>query len=259
MFAIIPNPTERFAGRVESYRRFRPTYPPAVVDLLRRECALNANSAIADIAAGTGILTETLLAAGFAVTAVEPNEEMRTACAILEPRYPKLKILAATAESTTLPNHSIDLITVAQAMHWFDLNKTRVEFARILKPGGYCAILYNHRRRSGDAFHEGWEQLLCDYGVDYREVQRCHIPEEKIAAFFAPSEMKRVTFPNSQALTLEALQGRILSASYMPQPGHSRFNEMRAATERLFLENERNGEVTLQQECVVCYGRLTGL
>jgi SAM-dependent methyltransferase len=253
---MLPNPTDRFTGRVESYRRFRPTYPLAIVDLFRSECALNPDSAIADIAAGTGILTEMLLAEGFAVTAVEPNEEMRSACATLEPRYPKLKIVAGTAEATALPDQSIDLITVAQAMHWFDLGKTRAEFARILKRGGYCAILYNHRRRSGDAFHDGWEELLINYGVDYREVQRRHIPDEKIAAFFAPSEMKRATFPNPQSLAREALEGRILSASYMPQPGHPRFEAMHAAIQYLFSENERNGKVTLQQDCVLCWGPL---
>jgi ubiquinone/menaquinone biosynthesis C-methylase UbiE len=254
--SVLPNPTDRFTGRVESYRRHRPTYPPEVVELLRSECALNPSSAIADIAAGTGILTESLLKEEFTVTAVEPNKEMRTACATLEAQYPKLKSVAGTAEATTLPDHSIDLITVAQAMHWFDLGKARAEFARILRPGGYCAILYNHRRRSGDAFHDGWEELLSNYGVDYREVQRQHVPEEKIAAFFAPSEMKRATFANPQSLTRESLEGRILSSSYMPQAGHPRFEAMRTATERLFSENERNGKVTLQQDCVVCYGHL---
>lgn len=253
---MLPNPTDRFTGRVESYRRYRPTYPPAVVDLLRRECALNSGSAIADIAAGTGILTQLLLEAGFSVTAVEPNEEMRAACAALQPQYSRLKILAGTAEATTLPSHSVDLITAAQAMHWFDLDRAHAEFACILKPGGYCAILYNHRRRSGDAFHEGWEQLLSDYGVDYREVQRRHIPDEQIASFFAPSNMKSAAFSSPQSLTREALEGRILSASYMPQTGHPRFEAMRTATQRLFSENERNGEVTLQQDCVVSYGRL---
>jgi ubiquinone/menaquinone biosynthesis C-methylase UbiE len=256
---MIPNPTERFTGRVESYRRFRPAYPPAVVELLRSECALDSDSAIADIAAGTGILTEMLLAAGLSVTAVEPNEAMRAACAVLEPRYPKLKIVAGTAEATTLPDHATDFITVAQAMHWFDLDKTRGEFARILRPEGWCVVIYNHRRRSGDALHDGYEQLLNAYGVDYREVQRRHIPEEKIAAFFAPSEMKSATFPNPQTLTREALEGRIVSASYMPQFGHPRFEAMRTATERLFSENECNGEVTLQQDCIVRYGHLAGV
>jgi hypothetical protein len=82
------------------------------------------------------------------------------------------------------------------------------------------------------------------------------MPEEKIAAFFAPAEMKRATFPNPQFLSREALEGRILSSSYMPQPRHPRFEELRAAIQSLFSENERNGKVMLQQDCVVCYGQL---
>jgi SAM-dependent methyltransferase len=253
---MLPNPTDRFTGRVETYRRFRPTYPPAIVDALRRECALIPDSTIADIAAGTGIFTELLLKAGFPVTAIEPNEEMRAACVNLESQYPKLKVLAGTAEATTLPNQSVDLITVAQAMHWFDLPRTRSEFARILKSGGWCAIIYNNRRISGDPFHDAYERLLRDYGTDYHRVQSQHMSEERLAAFFAPSPMHRATFPNPQPLTREALQGRILSASYMPQSGHPRFDAMRNATERLFSENERNGEVTLHQDCIVSYGQL---
>jgi SAM-dependent methyltransferase len=254
---MLPNPTDRFTGRVESYRRFRPTYPPAIVDLLTRECALTSDSTIADIAAGTGILTEMLLSAGFTVTAIEPNEEMRAACATLELQFPRLQVRSGTAEVTGLPDHSIDLITVAQAMHWFDLEKAGAEFQRILKPGGHCAVIYNHRRRSGDAFHDGYEQLLRDYGIDYYHVQRQHLPEDRLAAFFAPSEMKRVDFFNPQSLTLEALQGRIVSSSYMPQPGHPRYDAMQVAIERLFNDTQSNGTVTLQQDCLVCCGRFS--
>ncbi|MGB9147005.1 MAG: class I SAM-dependent methyltransferase, partial [Acidobacteriaceae bacterium] len=81
---MIPNPTERFTGRVESYRRYRPGYPAEIVEVLRGECELGGKAQIADVAAGTGLLTEVFLAAGFAVTAVEPNDEMRAACASLE-------------------------------------------------------------------------------------------------------------------------------------------------------------------------------
>src|SRR5690349_19881213 len=102
---MIPNPTERFTGRVESYRRYRPRYPAEVADLLRRACGLSDDATIADIAAGTGLLAEVFLAAGFSVTAVEPNDEMRAACAELESMYPKLHCIAGTAENTGLPDH----------------------------------------------------------------------------------------------------------------------------------------------------------
>ncbi|HEX4066143.1 MAG TPA: class I SAM-dependent methyltransferase [Acidobacteriaceae bacterium] len=253
---MIPNPTQRFTGRVESYRRYRPTYPPAVVDLLTRECGLTPESTLADIAAGTGLLTEIFLAAGFAVTAVEPNEEMRAACAALEARYPKLSVRNGTAEATALPDHSTNLITVAQAMHWFDLERTRTEFLRILKPGGCCAVIYNNRRLGGDRFHDTYEQFLLEFGTDYAAVKQQHVGRKRLAQFFAPAEMQCATLPNPQALTLEALEGRVLSSSYSPQPGHPRFEPMRTALAHLFAENASGGTVTLHHDCVVCYGRL---
>ncbi|HEX4039850.1 MAG TPA: class I SAM-dependent methyltransferase [Acidobacteriaceae bacterium] len=254
---MIPNPTQRFTGRVEAYRRYRPTYPPAVVDLLRRECGLSADAQMADIAAGTGLLTERFLAAGFSVTAIEPNDEMRAACAALGSHYPKLTIVDGVAESTGLADHSIDLITVAQAMHWFDLDRTRAEFLRVLGPGAWCAVIYNNRRLSGDPFHDAYEQFLLEYGDDYAAVKQQHVGRKRLAQFFAPAPMQCATLPNPQPLTMEALEGRVLSSSYSPQPGHPRFEAMRAALVHLFAEIQQNGVVTMHHDCVVCYGRLT--
>ncbi len=56
------------------------------------------------------------------------------------------------------------MVTVGQAMHWFDLGATRAEFARILRPGGWCVVVYNHRKMRGDAFHEGYERILVEFG-----------------------------------------------------------------------------------------------
>lgn len=251
-----PNPTQRFTGRVKSYRRYRPGYPVEMVNLLRRECGLSDAALVADVAAGTGLLTEVLLASGLPVVAVEPNDEMRAACAELEPKFPKLRCVAGTAEATDLPAASVDLITVAQAMHWFDLEKTKAEFTRILKPGGGCAVIYNNRRMGGDAFHDGYEGLLRDFGVDYLKVQSQHVHEESLREFFAPQKMHRATFPNRQSFDLKGLEGRILSSSYMPQPGHPRFTEMDSTIELLFAKNERSGLVTMEYECVVSWGRV---
>ena len=253
---MIPNPTERFTGRVESYRRYRPGYPAEIVETLLRDCGLSTDSLIADVAAGTGLLAEVFLAAGFAVTALEPNDEMRAACATLEPQYPKLRCVSGTAEATGLPDSSVDLITVAQAMHWFDLARTRAEFARILKPGGWCAVLYNNRRLSGDAFHDGYETLLREFGVDYMAVKGQHMGRQRLAAFFAPSAMQCAVFENAQSFDYEGLEGRILSSSYMPQPGQARFAEMQGAAKRLFAETQVDGRVTMVHDCVVCYAQL---
>jgi ubiquinone/menaquinone biosynthesis C-methylase UbiE len=253
---VIPNPTERFTGRVESYRRYRPGYPAEVVETMRRACRLRDDAHVADIAAGTGLLTEVLLAAGFEVTAVEPNDEMRASCATLEASYSKLRCVAGTAEATGLPNASVDLITVAQAMHWFDQERAKAEFARILKPGGWCAVLYNNRRLSGDAFHDGYESLLRAFGVDYLAVKGQHMGRKRLAAFFAPAPMGCSTFENAQSFDYAGLEGRILSSSYMPQPGQPRFAEMQAAARRLFAETQHDGAVTMVHDCAVCFGEI---
>lgn len=251
-----PATAERFTGRVESYRQYRPRYPDGVVDLLSAECGLQETSSIADIAAGTGLLAEKFMKRGFTVTAVEPNDEMRAACELLTERFPQLRCAAGAAETTGLVTDSYALVTVAQALHWFDLTKARAEFARILKSGGWCAVVYNERRMSGDAFHDGYEKLLRDFGIDYAMVQRQHMSVEKIAGFFAPAPMMRVVFPNAQELTLEALAGRIVSSSYMPKPEHPRHAAMLAAIAALFEKCQKNGRVQLEYDCSVSYGQL---
>lgn len=251
---MLSQPTERFTGRVESYRRHRPRYPAAIVDLLASECNLTADKRIADIAAGTGILSEIFLERDYSVVAVEPNDEMRAACDELVERFPQLRCVAGTAEATGLPADSFDCVTVGQALHWFDLERTRVEFLRILHRNGWCAVVYNERRLGGDAFHEGYENILREFGIDYTQVQRQHLSADKIEQFFAPSQVRRKVFPNGQELTLDALVGRILSSSYMPKPEHPRYVAMRVAVEKLFQEHQKDGCVHLDYDCAVSYG-----
>jgi hypothetical protein len=144
-------------------------------------------------------------------------------------------------------------------MHWFDLVRTRTEFARILKPGGFFAVVYNNRRLGGDPFHDGYERLLLEFGIDYGAVKQQHVGRKRLAAFFAPSPMMCARIPNPQPLMLEELLGRILSSSYMPQPGQPRFEAMRAAVEQLFAETQSEGTVTMHHDCLVCWGQLRPL
>ena len=249
-------PTERFSTRAESYRLHRPNYPNEIVDLLRRECNLTSNSLVVDIAAGTGLLTKIFLESDHQVIAIEPNEQMRAVCAKLATRFPQLQCFNATAEATGLPNHSVDLITVAQALHWFQLDQARAEFARILRPGGWCAVIYNNRQMKGDAFHEGYERILTEFGIDYLLVQRQHMTSEKLIAFFTPNQMHQAMFPNEQLLDLKALEGRIISSSYMPQPGNEKYPAMQAAIKKLFAANQVDGHARMQYDCIVSYGQL---
>jgi SAM-dependent methyltransferase len=247
-------PTERFSTRVEAYREYRPRYPREIVELVQRECGLTPESVIADVAAGTGLLSEIFLENGNLVIAVEPNAAMRKACEELLEEYPRLRCVDGTAEATGLADDSVDVVTVGQAMHWFNLPKARAECTRVLRPGGWCVVVYNHRKMRGDAFHEDYERILVEFGRDYGSVQSSHLTEDKLAAFFAPEEMKCVTLPNHQELTVGGMRGLVLSASYMPQEGDARYPAMMDAVDDLFARHAKDGTVRMEYETAVCWG-----
>src|SRR5580693_1851722 len=131
----VQNATQRFSSRVDNYVRYRPGYPREALDLLKKECDLTTESVIADIASGTGIFTRVLLENGNRVIGVEPNAEMRRAGEAFLQSYPRFTSVAGTAEATTLPEHSVEIVAAAQAAHWFDRERARREFVRILKSG----------------------------------------------------------------------------------------------------------------------------
>src|SRR5262245_840572 len=123
------DPTERFSARADAYARARPSYPQAVFDVLREHYTLAEGTVGADLGAGTGIFSRLLLEAGAVVFAVEPNADMRLEAerSVPSARAPFFRSIAARAEETSLPAASIDLVTAAQAFHWFDIEQARRE------------------------------------------------------------------------------------------------------------------------------------
>src|SRR5262245_64642768 len=152
--------TQRFSSLVENYIKYRPGYPNEVIETLRSECGLTSGSIIADVGSGTGILTEMFLRIGNTVYGIEPNREMREAAERLLKDYPRFRSVASRAEETTLDDASVDFITAGQAFHWFDREKTREEFARILRPRGWVALIWNERVTTAERFFIAFAQML---------------------------------------------------------------------------------------------------
>src|SRR5450631_2546962 len=190
---VVEDSTRRFSSRVGNYVRYRPAYPSAVLDLLKKDCGLTAASVIADVASGTGIFTRMLLENGNRVFGVEPNDEMRKAGEEFLRAYSHFTSIKGTAEATTLADHSVDIVTAAQAAHWFDPENARREFIRICRPGGWTVLLWNERRTGATPFLRAFEQLLVKYGTDYQDV-RSERTTEQIETFFAPTRFQTRSF-----------------------------------------------------------------
>lgn len=250
------NSTERFSSRVENYIKFRPGYPPQILTLLREECRLTASSVVADVGSGTGKLSEMFLKNGNTVYGIEPNREMREAGERLLQAYENFESVNGTAEATTLANESVDFITAGQAFHWFDHERARREFLRILKPGGWTALIWNERRVDTTPFLVAYEKMLIEYGTDYEDVNHTNIGAEVIAPFFAPQSFRLKIFDSRQVFDFESLKGRLLSSSYTPEEGHPNYQPMLYELERIFHAYERGGEVAFEYDTKIYFGQL---
>lgn len=249
-------PTRRFTNRVANYIAYRPKYPAAVLEFMRGELNLNPSSVIADVGSGTGILTEMFLRNGNRVYAVEPNDAMRAAAENLLGEFPDFVSVSGTAEATTLAATSVDLVTAAQAFHWFDAVRAKAEFARILKPGGWVALLWNRRKVDTTPFLREIEGILRTYGTDYADGVAEFPREESIEKFF-PRGFDTKIFKHEQVFDYEGLRGRMLSASYVPLAGHPNHTPMFDALRHAFDRYNTNGTVAIEYDTVIYYSQLS--
>ncbi len=247
--------TERFSSRVEDYARCRPGYPGSAIDLLAASCGLSAAAVVADLGSGTGILTELLLARGAQVFAVEPNAAMRTAAEARLGAQARFHSVAGSAEATTLPEASIDLLVAGQAFHWFDVQAARREALRIVRPGGFGALLWNERPVQADEFLADYEALLLRHAAEYAAISPSRADERSMREFFGGT-MQFVSFPNQQHLDFAGLKGRLMSSSYAPEPGHPEHEPMIAGLQEVFRRHARHGEVVFRYRTLVYFGPL---
>jgi len=255
IIAWMIDPTTRFTSRVANYVKYRPSYPASVINLLESECGLTSETIVADVGSGTGFMSELFLRLGNRLFGVEPNAEMRAAGERLLSKYPSFISVNGTAEATTLPNGSIDLIVAGQAFHWFERAATKLEFKRILKPGGWVVLVWNGFRVETSAVVRSYHELLMQYGTDYKEVSR-EIETCDIEDFFSPREFRHARFPFKQVFDFEGLKGRLLSASYAPQPADPQYDEMVDDLRVVFEANQEHGTVDFDYETQVYYGQL---
>ncbi|HET7119587.1 MAG TPA: class I SAM-dependent methyltransferase [Hanamia sp.] len=238
--------TKRFSVRVADYIKYRPNYPEEIVDILEQVTKINKSKKIADIGSGTGISSILFLKRNYNVIGVEPNREMRTAAEQILSDFKNFKSVEGTAENTNLSDNSVDLIFSGQAFHWFEKEKSKIEFKRILKDNGNIVLVWNSRS-SKSSFQKEYEKALFDNIEEYRFVNHRNISESEISNFFFPKTLNKICIGNKQVLDLQGLKGRLLSSSYCPKSGDAH-DKLMEKIEQIFDKHQVNNEIEFEYE-----------
>jgi SAM-dependent methyltransferase len=243
------NPLGRFSGLANVYARCRPTYPDAAIDYIIARCHLGRESLLVDVGCGTGISSNLFAARDVKVIGIEPNDEMRQKAEVDSARltlfsYPTYR--AGQAEATGLPDHVAKVVFAAQAFHWFKPKKALREFHRILKPGGWTALMWNERDEA--------DPFTAAYGAVVRSTPEASGVEGPRGRAGEPllvsplfQDAERLIFPNEQILDEEGLLGRTFSASYAPKEPAA-IEAFAAALREVFARFQSEGRVVIRYE-----------
>lgn len=247
-------PTAIYTDRTAWYELGRPTYPAQAVDILLEAAPAAADGWVADVGAGTGAFSQVLLDAGISVVPIEPNPAMRAAAAARLARW-GVTVLGARAEHLCLADGSVDAITIAQALHWFDLGRAGHQMRRVLRPNGVVMAIWNERQRSGSAFATDYEQLLRREVPAYASrADADPNPVALVGELLGRSPLLVRRIRHRQSLDEPALQGRVLSNSYAPASGSPSAGRVRDEIARLFARHEVSGSVWLEYDAIVVAG-----
>jgi SAM-dependent methyltransferase len=220
-----------FARVADAYEQARPGYPADAVLWLAGETPCD----VVDLGAGTGKLTRTLAALGHHVVAVEPLGEMLDR---LRAAVPGATAVAGSAESMPLPDGAADVVACAQAFHWFDHEPALAEIARVLRPGGRIALVWNVRDE-----RVPWVSELSDAMVGRTGVDRGAAAPIEQSGLYGPVE--HATFEHTQTVDREALRSLVLSRSYCAVLAEEERAPILGRVDRLFDEHARDGLLTL--------------
>jgi SAM-dependent methyltransferase len=250
------NPTGRFSGLADLYARHRPDYPAAALDLVVQRCGLGRDTLLVDVGCGTGISARLFAARGVPVLGIEPNDDMRARAegsplppGAVPPQYRK-----GRAEATGLPDGAAAAVLAAQAFHWFDAPAALREFHRVLRPGGWAALLWNERDEA--------DPCTAAYGAVVRsapDAAAIEVPRSRAGDPLLHSPLfeggERVPFRHEQDLDEEGLLGRAFSASYAPREPPEAVAAFAAALRDAFARYQRQGRVLLHYETTVYLAR----
>jgi ubiquinone/menaquinone biosynthesis C-methylase UbiE len=240
---------ERFTVAAGDYHRSRPGYPEALFDWIAAEAALPRRGWVADVGCGTGVSTRPWSSRGQRAVGLDPNAAMLAQAAAAGGAV----YVRAEAARTGLRGSSIDVVTVAQALHWLDLAQVLPEFQRVLRQGAPLAAFWN--LRAGGAFMQEYDAVVRAFSSQYTKVPRANDAVEALRRAPEMVELREAEFPNQQLLDLAGLLGRAHSSSYVAHGVADRAG-FDLALRELFERHQEQGVVPFLYRTCVYLARL---
>ncbi len=250
------NTVERFSKTVRDYSKYRPGYPKEILRFLEERLGLRPKALVADIGSGTGKLTELFLENGNTTYAIEPNTVMRQAAEARLEGFENFRSIDGTAEQTSLPDRKINFITAAQAFHWFDVERTRREFVRILRPEGWVVLIWNKRVDECSPFMRAYNNFLKAYSTDYSLVNLRKVSDRHLSSFYGHHQYALKCFENEQIFDQDGLLGRYFSCSYALDADHPLYSAAKSNLSDIFTRFSEKGKVVMIYRTEVYYGQL---
>lgn len=249
----------RFDGKVADYARFRERYAPEILlPIFRASCGLTSDWIVADIGAGTGMLSDVFLANGNRTLAIEPNAEMRQMCRALHESNSNLEVLDGSAEDTDLGSSTFDLVTAGRAMHWFHRERAFREFRRILKPDGWVAIIAYGRTEEGRQENLAFEQLLRDFSPDHTDTHAGYEVYRQLSSDL-PRDFFHKEILETRSLDWEDLLGLTLSLSHSPSKESPNYPDFKRSLRAYFQQFASAGKVQLETRYWINGGRFVSV
>ncbi|MCP4162671.1 MAG: class I SAM-dependent methyltransferase [Deltaproteobacteria bacterium] len=239
-----------FNKKAELYHKYRWDYSPEAINYITQKGQINRNSAIADIGAGTGILTKHFIDKTDNIFAVEPDRNMLS---ILETNLPGVKSIERFAHDLPeIDKNSVDILLASHAIHWFNFEKTIMEFNRIGKENCLLFTLCNKNITKGD-YTPKTENLINKY--KNQQIQDKHDNDNKLS-YFRKDTISECYFDFNSEITLEQYTGSLSSIAFMPSPEDSIYERFTYDAGKTFNKLSKNGKIKTQIRTNVVSGKL---
>lgn len=246
--------TAAFTTKVDDYAAARPPYPHQLLSFFSDVVGVMKGARVVDVGAGTGLFTAALLEHGYDVLAIEPNERMRRAADDRLSGSARYASAPGSAEAIPVDTGSADLIAAAQAFHWFDLERARMEFLRVLKPRACVALVWNDRV-TADPLHQALDRIFAEFGGEKRKAVVSHETQRQVPRFFGRCIPAELHWPHEHVLSAAGLQSLVFSRSYMPALESEQGLEAARATAKVFQQFASDGQVAVRYTAVAFVGR----